>query len=82
MRFADIRTEWRVDAIETSLRQKAESHELHSINSDVHRLECSLRESRSETSELRAQLQELQENIGVITKRLEEVEQSTLSRKF
>jgi len=41
--FADIRTEWRVNDIERALQQKADSGDLSSTNSDVGRLEHSLR---------------------------------------
>lgn len=63
MSYGDIRDEWRLSDIERKLQGKANEHEIHSLRSDVDSLERSLRESRSETSELRSQLQALQEVI-------------------
>jgi predicted nucleic acid-binding Zn-ribbon protein len=63
VRFDDTRTEWRIEAIERSIQGKADAHEIHSLRSHVDNLEYSLRESRSETSELRSQLYSLQEAV-------------------
>jgi len=55
--FADIRTEWRVNDIERALQQKADSGDLSSTNSDVGRLEHSLREACSTLAGLCNELQ-------------------------
>lgn len=71
-RFADVRVEWRVEEIERNLQRKADSHELSSITGDVGRLECALRETRTEVDGLRSQLQTLQEQITQLQATLEE----------
>lgn len=63
MRFADIRTEWRVDKIEQDISRKAESHEVSSLRSDVDRLERSNRELSSTLEELRNQIQGCQDQL-------------------
>lgn len=63
MRFADIRTEWRVDKIEQDISRKAESHEVSSLRSDVDRLERSNRELSSTLDELRNQIQSCQDQL-------------------
>lgn len=65
-RFADIRTEWRVDSIERKLDQKGESHEISSLRSDVDRLERTNTELSSEIAGLRDELSTLRENITLI----------------
>lgn len=55
--FADVRTEWRVNDIERSLRGKAESHEVSSLRSDVDGLERTIREMRSLCDGLRFELE-------------------------
>ncbi len=63
MRFADIRTEWRVDDIERSLRNKAENYELSSVSSDVDCLERTVRDLRAEVAGLCAEFQRCQDKI-------------------
>jgi predicted nucleic acid-binding Zn-ribbon protein len=67
MRFADIRTEWRVDAIEQTLHRKADLHEVNTLSGDVGSLERANRELRSEVDGLRAQLQTLQDSTERLT---------------
>lgn len=64
MRFADIRVEWRVEQIESSLQRKADSHEVHTLSSDVVRLECANVGLRTEVDGLRIELQAMQEQIA------------------
>jgi len=63
MRFADIRTEWRVEQIESTISRKADSHEVSSLRSDVDRLERSNRELSSALDELRNQIQSCQDQL-------------------
>ena len=73
-RFADIRVEWRVNDIERSIRDKADSHQVYQISSDVDSLERSLRETSSETSRLRDELCSTQDQLYRLEKRLEVLE--------
>jgi hypothetical protein len=73
MQFADIRIEWRVEAIETQLRQKAEAHELSSMRSDVDRLERSLREACSQADGLRLELETATQAIAQLAEQLSEL---------
>lgn len=61
--FADTRTEWRVNDIEVSLRNKVDSHQFYSISSDVDRLERALREVSSLAAGLRLELQTCEDRI-------------------
>lgn len=63
MRFADIRTEWRVDEIERNLSRKADSYEVSTLSSDVGRLERANGELRSEVDGLRNELQTCKDQI-------------------
>ena len=72
MRFDDTRTEWRINDIERSLQNKADSHEIFFLRSNLGSMEHSLRESRSETYELRSQLQTLQEAVETLQRDLVE----------
>jgi polyhydroxyalkanoate synthesis regulator phasin len=63
-RFADIRVEWRVEEIERNLQRKADQHEISTLSGDVGRLECSMREARSDVDGLRSQLQALQDQLA------------------
>jgi septal ring factor EnvC (AmiA/AmiB activator) len=63
MLFADIRTEWRVNDIEKSLHNKADSYQLESLRRDVDNLEHSLRENRSVCDGLRSELETLREEL-------------------
>ncbi len=47
--------------LKNELNRKADDHEIHSLSSKVDSLECSMREIRSETDELRYRLQALEE---------------------
>jgi len=71
MRFADIRTEWRVDAIESTLSRKAESYEVSSISSSVDRLERSLREISSNIDGLQSTIQTIQDKIEQLERRMD-----------
>lgn len=70
MRFADIRTEWRVDTIESTLRQKVDQHELSSTNSDVDRLGRSLREAYACIDQLRSELEATTSKLEQLENRL------------
>jgi predicted RNase H-like nuclease (RuvC/YqgF family) len=70
MRFADIRTEWRVDQIERDLQRKAESHEVSTLRSDVDSLERANRELISYIDGLRSTCETL-------LQRIEEIELET-----
>lgn len=63
MRFADIRTEWRVEEIERNLSRKADSYEVSTLSSDVGRLERANGELRSEVDGLRNELQTCKDQI-------------------
>jgi predicted RNase H-like nuclease (RuvC/YqgF family) len=54
MRFADIRTEWRVEQIERDLQRKVESNEVSTLRSDVDSLERANRALSSCIDGLRA----------------------------
>lgn len=64
--FADIRTEWRVNDIENSLKGKTDRHELSTTNRNVDRLEYSLRELSAEIARLRSELQTTQNELDNI----------------
>lgn len=60
-----ILTEWQIKGwIDAAVRGKADSHEIHSLRSDVGSLEHSLREARAEIDGLRSRCEELQENLN------------------
>lgn len=63
MKFADIRTEWRVEEIERNLSRKADSYEVSTLSSDVGRLERANGELRSEVDGLRNELQTCKDQI-------------------
>ena len=73
-RFADIRVEWRVAEIESTLRGKAESYEVSKVASSVDCLERASRETRSEVDGLRSELQTLQEELRQALQRIEDLE--------
>jgi hypothetical protein len=60
-RFADIRVEWRVAEIESTLRQKADRYEISSLRSNVDSLERANRELGAEVIGLRGELEILKE---------------------
>lgn len=66
MRFADIRTEWRVELIERDLQRKVESHEVSTLRSDVDSLERANRELSSCIDGLRATCETLLQRIEEI----------------
>ena len=66
MRFADIRTEWRVEQIERDLQRKIESHEVFTLRSDVDSLERANRELSSCIDGLRATCETLLQRIEEI----------------
>lgn len=66
MRFADIRTEWRVEQIERDLQRKVESHEVSTLRSDVDSLERANRELSSCIDGLRATCETLLQRIEEI----------------
>lgn len=66
MRFADIRTEWRVEQIERDLQRKIESHEVSTLRSDVDSLERANRELSSCIDGLRATCETLLQRIEEI----------------
>ena len=61
--FTDIRTEWRLNDIERSLRDKAENYEVNSIRGNVDNLERTCRELRSTVDGLCSQLETCQERV-------------------
>ncbi len=63
MRFNDFQTEGRISALENSLREKVNQHEISSLRGTVDHLEYSLREARIEIDELRSQLYHVQEAV-------------------
>ena len=63
MRFDDPRTEWRINDLERSVRNKAESYEVAALISNVHGLEHSCRALSSCIDELRTELQRCQDKI-------------------
>ena len=66
MRFADIRTEWRVEQIERDLQRKVESHKVSTLRSDVDSLERANRELSSCIDGLRATCETLLQRIEEI----------------
>jgi len=66
MRFADIRTEWRVEQIERDLQRKVESNEVSTLRSDVDSLERANRELSSCIDGLRATCETLLQRIEEI----------------
>lgn len=66
MRFADIRTEWRVDQIERDLQRKVESHEVSTLRSNVDSLERANRDLSSCIDGLRATCETLLQRIEEI----------------
>ena len=66
--------DWRITDIErTANDAKNKLHEVDSLRSDVGRLECALREARSETDGLRSELSATQERMTNLEQRLEEM---------
>jgi predicted nucleic acid-binding Zn-ribbon protein len=61
MRFADIRTEWRVEQIERDIQQKADQHEIYTLRSTLDSLERTVREASTNIDGLRYEL-EVQES--------------------
>lgn len=61
--FSDPRIEWRINDIESSLRGKADSHEMHSLRSSVDSLERTVREACADIAWLRGELQAAQDQI-------------------
>lgn len=60
--------EWQIrDWIREGTNGLAKSYEVDALRSNVDRLECSLRESRSEADGLRAQLQEVAQGVSSLT---------------
>ena len=72
MRFADIRTEWRVEQIERDLQRKVESHEVSTLRSDVDSLERANRELSSCIDGLRATCETLLQRIEEIERQDDE----------
>lgn len=66
MRFADIRTEWRVEQIERDLQRKVESNEVSTLRSNVDSLERANRELSFYIDELRATCETLLQRIEEI----------------
>lgn len=73
MRFADIRTEWRVNDIERQMQQKAESHDVDSLRSNVDRLERSIGEASSCIDGLRFELEATLSRVEDLERRLEDL---------
>jgi hypothetical protein len=48
--------------MESKLHGKADTHEIHSLNSKIHSLECTIREIRTEIDGFCSRLQTLEEN--------------------
>lgn len=59
--MSDPRAEWRLDSIERSLQQKADHYAVSQVNDNVDRLQHSLREAISTITQLRFELETLQE---------------------
>ena len=72
MRFADIRTEWRVDQIERDLQRKVEYHEVSTLRSNVDSLERANRELSSCIDGLRATCETLLQRIEEIERQDDE----------
>lgn len=73
-RFSDPQTEWRVSEIESKLREKADSHELTSLQRDLDRLESSLRGAISEFEVVRSELESAKELVTRLEQRVIELE--------
>lgn len=52
-----------INSLKSQLSQKADSHEIHTINSTMDGLECSIREFSSTLDGLRSEIETLQEKI-------------------
>lgn len=62
-RFADIRTEWRVEQIERDIRGKADQHEIHTLRSNVDSLERTNREISAVVDGLRYEFEALKDQV-------------------
>jgi polyhydroxyalkanoate synthesis regulator phasin len=70
-------TEWWInDRINAAIRGLAQSHEVHSLRSDVGSLEHSLREARSEIASLRGKIDTLQDAVMQLQRFQIEVQES------
>ncbi len=65
-RFDDVQVEWRINAIERDLHQKADKHEIHSISGDVDSLQRILREACADIVWLRNELAAAQSEIAIL----------------
>ena len=61
--LSDIRFEWRIDGIERSINNKADKNEIYQINSNVDRLEYSIKELNSVVDRLRFELETTQDQM-------------------
>jgi predicted nucleic acid-binding Zn-ribbon protein len=75
-RFADSQTESRIYGIERDVSRKAEGHEVSTLRSDVHRLEHSLWEARTDIDGLRNELQTLQDQVRILQDQLNRMMES------
>ena len=66
--------EWRIDDIErTANEANRRLHELDTLRSNVDRVECALRESRTETDGLRSALETTNQKLEQLERQMEEV---------
>lgn len=75
MRFDDCRTEWRITDIENKLRNKADDYQLDQTNSDVYRMEHSMREISSLVDGLRIELKTYQDKVENLEQELRNLQQ-------
>ena len=71
-RFADIRTEWRVEQIERDIRGKADQDEIHTLSSNVDSLERANREISAVVDGLRYELEALKDQVRELTHKIQE----------
>jgi len=66
--------EWRINDIERAANEaNRQLHELDTLRSNVDRVECALRESRTEAGGLRSSLEAANQRIETLEQQMEEV---------
>lgn len=66
------------DKINAAIRDLAKSHEVDALHSNVDRLECSLREARTEADGLRDELQAVRASIATLQDAVIQLQQMAL----